>query len=275
MGLQLCGLQNTLVSAMESVVDMMEEVNLHEKEANLAKEAASKAGLDILEKVEDLKEMLKHAKEANNMHAGEVYGEKSILATEARELQARLCSLSDQRYKSLSIIEEIHQTLKARLATAERERVKAEQERLEKEELARKALIEQEEIMERVVQESKDLQREAEENSLLREFLMERGRLVDTLQGEISVICEDVLALKERVDGRMPLGRTLSSSQVLCSVASSTSSRTSASSDKLPCPAESSETASHTTKSQEILKTQQSEQASGREKSTVGAAESK
>lgn len=40
-------------------------------------------------------------------HAGEVYGEKSILATEARELQSRILKLSNERDKSLSIIDEV------------------------------------------------------------------------------------------------------------------------------------------------------------------------
>ena len=40
-------------------------------------------------------------------HAGEVYGEKAILATEARELQSRLLSLSDERDKSLKILDEV------------------------------------------------------------------------------------------------------------------------------------------------------------------------
>ncbi|CAA7398513.1 unnamed protein product [Spirodela intermedia] len=227
------GIKNVMVSEIESIVDLMKQVDLCEKEANLAKEEASKAGLDILAKVEDLKEMLKHAKEANNMHAGEVYGEKSILATEAKELQSRLLSLSAERHKTLATIEEIRQTLKARVDTAERERIEAEQEKYEKEETARRALGEQEAIMDRVVRESKKLHQEAEENSKLREFLMERGRLVDTLQGEISVICADVLLLKERVDHRMPLGRSPSSSQILTSLASSTSSSMSSASEKL------------------------------------------
>lgn len=40
-------------------------------------------------------------------HAGEVYGEKAILATEARELQSRLLNVSDERNKSLAILEEV------------------------------------------------------------------------------------------------------------------------------------------------------------------------
>lgn len=40
-------------------------------------------------------------------HAGEVYGERAILATEVRELQSRLLSLSDERDKSLATLEEV------------------------------------------------------------------------------------------------------------------------------------------------------------------------
>lgn len=56
-------------------------------------------------------------------------------------------------------------TLEARVAAAEEVRKAAEQEKLEKEDSARNALAEQEAIMAKVVQESKLLQQEAEENS--------------------------------------------------------------------------------------------------------------
>lgn len=59
----------------------------------------------------------------------------------------------------------MHQILEARLAAAEELRKAAEHEKLEKEESARKALAEQEAMMEKVVQESSRLQLEAEENS--------------------------------------------------------------------------------------------------------------
>lgn len=57
------------------------------------------------------------------------------------------------------------QTLQTRLAAAEEMKKAAEQEKLEKEGSARRALAEQEAIMEKVVQESKLLEKEAEENS--------------------------------------------------------------------------------------------------------------
>lgn len=48
-------------------MNMMRQVELQEKIAELAKEEAARAGMDILSKVEELKQMLKHAKEANDM----------------------------------------------------------------------------------------------------------------------------------------------------------------------------------------------------------------
>lgn len=59
--------QRTLFTAMESVINMIREVELKEKAAEHAKEEAAKGGLDILIKVDELKQMLAHAKEANDM----------------------------------------------------------------------------------------------------------------------------------------------------------------------------------------------------------------
>ncbi|CAL5425282.1 unnamed protein product [Camellia sinensis] len=225
---------------MESIISLMREVELQEKAAEEAKEEAVRGGLDILTRMEDLKKMLQHAKEANDMHAGEVYGEKAILATEVRELQSRLLSLSDERDKSLAVLDEMRQTLEERLDAAEKVRKAAEQEKMEKEDSARNALAEQELIMEKVVQESKVLKQEAEENSKLQEFLMDRGRVVDMLQGEISVICQDVKLLKEKFDDRVPLSKSLSSSQTSCRLASSSSSVKSMAPDQVAEHAESS-----------------------------------
>ncbi|XP_007050667.2 PREDICTED: golgin candidate 5 [Theobroma cacao] len=223
--------KKTLFQAMQSIINLMREVELKEEATEQAKEEAARGGLDILVKVEELKQMLPHAKEANDMHAGEVYGEKAILATEVRELQSRLLSLSEERDKSLAILDEMRQTLEARQAAAEEVMKTAEQEKLEKEESALNALAEQEAFMVKVVEESKILRQEAEENSKLREFLMDRGQIVDSLQGEISVICEDVRLLKEKFDERVPLSKSISSSQTSCILASSGSSLKSMASD--------------------------------------------
>ncbi|KAI5018522.1 hypothetical protein ZWY2020_043410 [Hordeum vulgare] len=142
----------------------------------------------ILTKVEELKEMLNHAKEANDMHAGEVFGERSILTTEAGA-QSRLQRLSDERNSYLVVIEEEYEA--------------AVKEKVEKEASAQALLSEQEREMNSIVEESRKLQKEAEENLKLKEFLVERGQIVDTLQGEMAVICEDVSQLKQIVDERL------------------------------------------------------------------------
>ncbi|XP_073283307.1 uncharacterized protein [Primulina huaijiensis] len=216
--------KKTLFSTMESVVSMMREVELKEQVAGKAKEDAFKEDSDALDKVEELKQMLQNAKEANDMHAGEVYGEKAILATELRELQSRLLFLSDEKDKSLAILYEMHQILEERLAAAENEINSVEQEKIEKQKFAQKALAEHEMDMKKVLREANILKQQAEENAKLREFLMDRGCVVDMLQGEIAVICQDVKRLKENLDQRVPLSKSLSSAQTSFILASSSSS---------------------------------------------------
>ncbi|WVZ98507.1 hypothetical protein U9M48_043938 [Paspalum notatum var. saurae] len=203
---------NDLLPSLELITKMIEDVELLEEKAKVAKHESSVAGTGILTKVEELKEMLTHAKEANDMHAGEVFGEKAILTTEVRELQSRLQRLSDERNKYLMIIEEIHQTLDERLIAAQQEIAAAEKEKIEKEAAAQALLGEQEKVMNSIVEESRKLQKEAEENLKLKEFLVERGQIVDTLQGEMAVICEDVSLLKQVVDDRLSLSKLQRSS---------------------------------------------------------------
>ncbi|CAI9778523.1 unnamed protein product [Fraxinus pennsylvanica] len=213
--------KKTRFSTMESVVIMMKEVELKEKTAELAKMEAAEGGADILDRVEELRQMVQHAKEANEMQAGEIYGEKAILSTELKELQSRVLSLSDERNESVATLHEMNQTLKMQLAAAENVIKFVEQ---EKENYAHKALANQELIMEKVVQESKKLKQQAEDNAKLREFLVDRGRVVDILQGEIAVIRQDLRLLKEKCDDRVPFSKSLSSSQTSFILASSSSS---------------------------------------------------
>ncbi|KAK6164714.1 hypothetical protein DH2020_001578 [Rehmannia glutinosa] len=216
--------KKTLFTSMESVIRLMRQVELKEQAAEKAKEEAAKGGKNILDKVEELKQMLQHAKEANDMNAGEVYGEKAILATELRELQSRVLSVSDERDKSLEVLDEMRQILEVQLAALENEIQSVEQEKLEKENGARKLLADQELIMEKVVQESKILNQLASDNAELQEFLVDRGRVVDMLQGEIGVICQDVRVLKEKFDANVPLSKSLSSNVTSFILASSISS---------------------------------------------------
>lgn len=59
--------QEALFSAMKPVVSLMMEVELKEEAAERAKAEAEKAGAHILYKVQELKQMLQHAREANDM----------------------------------------------------------------------------------------------------------------------------------------------------------------------------------------------------------------
>ncbi|XP_027936582.1 uncharacterized protein LOC114191549 isoform X3 [Vigna unguiculata] len=233
--------KKTLFSSMESLINLMRDVQLQEQAAEQASLDAATGGSNILAMVEGYKTVLEQAKEANDMHAGEVYGEKAILATELKELQSRLLSLSDERDKSLAILNEMRQVLEARLAAAEEFKKAAENEKLAKEESAQKALAEQEKLVEKVLHESGRLQQEAEENSKLREFLMDRGQVVDMLQGEISVICQDIRLLKERFDANLPLSESFTSSQTSCKLASSGTSHKTAASDVASVHTDSSE----------------------------------
>ncbi|KAL8143744.1 hypothetical protein V2J09_016776 [Rumex salicifolius] len=256
------GHKKSLLSDMESVLKLMKDVEIQENAAEKSKKEAGKSGLEIRAKVDELKSMLNHAREANYMHSGEVHEERAILTTEMKELESRLLSLSDVKEKSLSILDVIQKALQTRMAAAEMERNAAEHSKYEREESDRKYLVEQELIMEKVVEESKVLQQEAEENARLREFLMDHGRHTSLAQfiyshlkveynrectypkhsltnftthcrGEISVICQDVKLLKEKFDNRVPLSQSVSSEQTSCILASSGSARKSTGSEQL------------------------------------------
>ncbi|KAL8148949.1 uncharacterized protein LOC141708535 isoform X2 [Apium graveolens] len=205
--------KTALRSARDSLFSLISEVQMKENYVQKAREEAAQGGLDTFAKVEDLAKMLQRANEANDMYTGEVNGEKAILASETRDLQSRLQSLSEERVKALAIINEIHQALEVRLLLAEEEIKEAESEKLKKEESALNYLAQEESDMEKVVQESKILEQQAEENSKLREFLMDRGKLVDILQGEISVIFQDVEFVKSKFEQGVLFSKSLSSSQ--------------------------------------------------------------
>ncbi|KAK8960099.1 hypothetical protein KSP40_PGU016770 [Platanthera guangdongensis] len=109
---------------------------------------------------------------------------------------------------------------------------------LERGKVDHESLKDHELTMDSVLAESQKLQQEAEENSKLREFLMERGRVVDSLQGEIAIICEDILSMKLKVDGgHTPVGKYLpsySDDHRPSALSSSTTSLTKEIPEKLP-----------------------------------------
>ncbi|GKA21882.1 hypothetical protein Tco_0707844 [Tanacetum coccineum] len=82
--------EQTLVLAMNSVVDLRKEVEVKEKDAEEVKEKAAEGCSDILSR-----------------HAGEVCAEKAILATELKELQLCLFTMSDERNIPLANLDEL------------------------------------------------------------------------------------------------------------------------------------------------------------------------
>ncbi|KAJ6880114.1 hypothetical protein NC652_033449 [Populus alba x Populus x berolinensis] len=92
--------KKTLFSAMESVMNMMKEVELQEISAEQAKEEAARGGLDILVEVEETQtDAGTSRKRQMTCMLGEVYVEKAILATEVREVAGSdyLADYSDER----------------------------------------------------------------------------------------------------------------------------------------------------------------------------------
>ncbi|KAH9312422.1 hypothetical protein KI387_027457, partial [Taxus chinensis] len=193
--------KEVLVEGMDSIRSLWRKTHCEEAVAQHAKEEAANGGMEILAKVEELRLTLARAKESNDMHAGEVYGERAILATEARELQSRITQLAAEKDSALRMINEMCGALQARYDAARKEREAALEEKMKKEETARKVLALEESVMAKVAQDSRDLELEAETNTKLREFLIDHGHSVDSLQGELSVLYQDVKVLKEQIDG--------------------------------------------------------------------------
>lgn len=129
----------------------------------------------------------------------EANGGLDILATETPVLRSSLAKLSVD--KAFCIINQMRQNLQGRVDLAKREREAAEKEKMRKEENARKVLSMEEALMAKVVQNSRELEKEAEINTKVREFLIDRGHIVDALQGGVAVLSEDVKLLKEQMNG--------------------------------------------------------------------------
>ncbi|KAB8099314.1 hypothetical protein EE612_029315 [Oryza sativa] len=95
-------------------------------------------------------------------------------------------------------------TLQNRFTEAEVETVAAEKKKVERETLAEKMLNEQELILDATKERSKMLEQQVRENAKLRELLMDRGQVVDALQGEMLGIFDKISQLQLRVDKQLP-----------------------------------------------------------------------
>ncbi|KAM0931701.1 hypothetical protein ACQ4PT_000161 [Festuca glaucescens] len=188
----------------------MKEVELQEENSRLAKQNANKAHQNYLAMVEHFNQLIKNSKESNDKQAQVVGEEKCLLVALTQDLQSRLAKLSAQRDEALATVQEcffsyptvqIKCELDARLATSMEEEATALEDIMQKEKVSLLVRKDKESTVGSIMEESRKLQKEAEENILLRGLLLDQGRLIDIMQGEISNIHANVVAMKERISG--------------------------------------------------------------------------
>lgn len=190
---------------MEDIYLLRQKAEQEELAAQHAKTEAASSGLEIFLKVEDMRQKMSRERAEYEMRAAEVYGEKSVLSMEARELKSRLLETKAEQAKALSLLDSIRCSLSARLEKASQEKQYAIDETKMKVKKAEKLLASEQASAQKLAEKFKVLETEAETCKKLREFLIERGNIVDSLQGEMAVLCEDVLTFKEQVDEGIPL----------------------------------------------------------------------
>ncbi|KAK9055789.1 hypothetical protein SSX86_026874 [Deinandra increscens subsp. villosa] len=192
---------NLLSSRFDRVMSLKREVELKEKAVEEAKEVAAKGGLDILAKVEELKQEQQRVKEANEMHARKLYAQKVVLAKDLKEHQIRISGVSNEGRTSLGVLDQLHRTLKMRLTEAFREENLANEEKLRKEILAQEVLAFEESQMLKLVEESEKLKKE---ESKLRDLFKQRESAVNILHGDLSAKHQDINVFIDRFDQPVP-----------------------------------------------------------------------
>lgn len=190
--------KDALSCLYESTTIKMKEVELQEGNSRQAKQDAVEAHQDFLAMLEHYNQLIENSKESNDKQAQIVWEEKSSLAALAQDLQSRITKLSAQRDEALTIVEEIKFELDAQIATSMEEEAIAREQICQEEKLTLLVRKEKEATMESIMEESRKVQKEARENILLKGLLLDRGHIIDILQGEISSIHANAVALKER-----------------------------------------------------------------------------
>ncbi|MFS7930825.1 hypothetical protein Hanom_Chr04g00348791 [Helianthus anomalus] len=204
-----------LASRLDRAISLKRKVELNEKVAEEAKVEAAKSSLDILAKVEALKQAQQLLKETNDMvHARELHAQKAVLAKDLKELQLRMSGILNQGRRSLGAYDVMRNVLKTRLTTAVREKELADKEKLEKENLALEALAFEESQMLKLENESNRLKQEAVKTSKLQDLFKDRESVVNMIHAEASDKHQDINLFIERLDQPLlKLQGLLSSSQ--------------------------------------------------------------
>ncbi|KAK9055788.1 hypothetical protein SSX86_026873 [Deinandra increscens subsp. villosa] len=196
--------KKSLASALDSVINLVKEVELKEKAAKEAKAEAA---------TQDVREVLH---------------QKAGLANKIKKLQCRVFGVLNEGDKCLGHFDEMRKELDSRLTSAMREKELADQEKLEKEILAQEALAFEESQMLRLTEESKRLKEEAVKISTLQDILQEHEFNVNILHGDVSDKYQDIKLLRECLDQPvLQLSGLLLSSQTSSILPSSSSLTTS------------------------------------------------
>eukprot|EP00250_Pteridium_aquilinum_P007486 c17193_g1_i1 orf=159-1796(+) len=191
--------KDVVISLIKEVSDLRAKTDQERIAAHNAKIEAARGGEDRLMKACEVNRQIQEMRQDNLKLSWEIHGEKAVLAFEAEELKVRIEQAKQQKEKAIMTLHEVRATLQSCHDNALRDRKRAEVDRQLKEEIAEKVLEEEERLMATVEQESKTLKMKAEACASFRDFLVDHGRIVDTLQQEINNLCEDVKYLKVQV----------------------------------------------------------------------------
>lgn len=195
--------KETVINLVKEVGDLRAKADQERAAALRAKTEAATIGEDLLRQADELRKKMAQRKQENLLRMGEVYGEKAVLATEARGLKLRLEQVKLQKERAVTTLHEIKASLQACFEEAVEERLTAEEDGRAKEKLAQDILAVEEAFMTTVEEESRKLEVEAEACAQLKNFLSHHGSIIDSLQGEMCVLCEDVESFKRQVDEGM------------------------------------------------------------------------
>ncbi|CAM8933268.1 unnamed protein product [Rhodiola kirilowii] len=179
--------KKNLISAMESVLNILKDVEAKKQEAAAAA-----------------------ACETDDIHvklAGDVMKNRPTLINEVTAIESRLLNLLKDKDKSLTILDDMHRSLQVQLAQAEEEIEKGKLIKLQKQ-----AQMTEEMRLHKLA---------VDENLELQELLKEYDEELDMLQSELESISVGILMLKDEIDGDIHLRKPITHSAALNSSISS------------------------------------------------------
>jgi len=119
--------------------------------------------------------------------------------------------LSDEHDKALALFDERRKALGQQLAAENELRKALEREKWEKEESNQRDHAEREKEIEKVAERQKNIQQCIDNNTKQRELILDRGRIIDSWQGELSLILKEKFSLSGSISSSQTTGILASS----------------------------------------------------------------